>query len=142
MTTGFIVDTDFTALTIEFDDSTLPRYLGGFLFDQVEVSFSEIGPVFSALFDVTAKMDGAEPNPVASLGAGNRATGNSDFFTDPTAAICGRVIFLGRDGGDIGPAQIREVERGIRTVRTYQQDSPGEFEFWRNAAINTGRLEP
>lgn len=82
------------------------------------------------------KDEGAAANPVASLGRNAAATGDGSFFSDPTTAICGPVIFVGAEGEDITLDEIERIKDGIRAARNYRDDYPEEFNLWRNAVYN------
>ncbi len=141
MTKGFLVNPDLTHRIIEFEIEQAAAFLGGMASDRVSVAFQEDGSHYAALYNPQAKAEGAEPNPVASLGRNEFATGNSAFFTDPTAAICGPVIFVDAEGNDIGDEEIERVKNGMRAVNNYREDLPQEFALWRGAVKNLGRLE-
>lgn len=141
MTKGFLVNPDLTHRVIEFELDSAAAFLGGVSADRVSVAFQEDGSQYAALFNANAKAEGAEPNPVASLGRNEAATGNSAFFSDPTTAICGPVLFVDAQGEDITDAEIDKVKHGMRAVRHYRDDYPEEFALWRGAVMNLGRLE-
>lgn len=141
MIKGFLVNPDLTHRTIEFELDAAATFLGGVSSDRVSVAFQEDGTDYAALFNPKAKEEGAEPNPVASLGRNEAATGNSAFFSDPTTAICGSVIFVDAEGNDIRDDEIERVKHGMRAVRHYRDDYPQEFELWRSAVRNLGHLE-
>ncbi|WP_053413206.1 hypothetical protein [Corynebacterium lactis] len=141
MTKGFLVNPDLTHRVIEFELDSAAAFLGGVSTDRVSVAFQEDGSQYAALFNANAKAEGAEPNPVASLGRNEAATGNSAFFSDPTTAICGPVLFVDAQGEDITDAEIDKVKHGMRAVRHYRDDYPEEFALWRGAVMNLGRLE-
>ncbi|WP_448850731.1 hypothetical protein [Corynebacterium sp. 335C] len=136
MITGFLVYPDLTHRTIEFELEHANQFLGGVEDDRVSVAFQEDGTTYAALFNSGAKAEGAEPNPVASLGRKEAETGDSAFFSDPTRAISGPVIFVGAKGDDITEAEIGRVLDGIRAVKAYREDNPQEFGFWRAAVLN------
>ncbi len=140
MITGFLVRPDLTHNIVEFELDSAAQFLGGISQDRVAVAFQEDGTDYAALFNPEARANGAEPNPVASLGRNAAATGNAAFFSDPTAAICGTVIFVGAEGEDIGLDDIRRVKDGIRAVRNYQEDQPEDYHLWRAAVLNMGQL--
>ena len=129
MIKGFLVNPDLTHRIVEFELEAAATFLGGVSSDRVSVAFQEDGVDYAALYNPTAKTEGAEPNPVASLGRNEAATGNSAFFTDPTTAICGTVVFVDAEGED------------MRAVRHYRDDYPEEYALWRAAVRNLGRLE-
>lgn len=141
MIKGFLVNPDLTHRTIEFELDTAAAFLGGAATDRVSVAFQEDGTDYAALYNPHAKAEGAEPNPVASLGRNEAATGNSAFFTDPTTAICGTVIFVDAEGNDIGDEEVARIKNGMRAVRHYRDDFPEEFGLWRAAVRNLGNLE-
>ncbi|MEJ5919125.1 MULTISPECIES: hypothetical protein [unclassified Corynebacterium] len=141
MTTGFLVYPDLTHHKIDFELDHAAQFLGGVVDGRVSVAFQEDGSTYAALYNSAAKDNGAEPNPVASLGRNEAATGNSAFFQDPTTAICGPVIFVDAEGEDISDEEIERVKNGMRAVRHYQDDYPEEFALWRGAVKNLGRLE-
>ena len=140
MITGFLVRPDLTHNLVEFELDSAAQFLGGISQDRVAVAFQEDGTDYAALFNPEAKSNGAEPNPVASLGRNAAATGNAAFFSDPPAAICGTVIFVGAEGEDITLDDIRRVKDGIRAVRNYQEDQPEDYRLWRAAVLNMGQL--
>lgn len=141
MIKGFLVNPDLTHRTIEFELDAAATFLGGVSSDRVSVAFQEDGTDYAALYNPKAKDEGAEPNPVASLGRNEAATGNSAFFSDPTTAICGSVIFVDAEGNDIGDEEIDRIKDGMRAVRHYHDDYPEEFQLWRAAVKNLGHLE-
>lgn len=141
MIKGFLVNPDLTHRIVEFELDAAATFLGGVSSDRVSVAFQEDGADYAALYNPTAKAEGAEPNPVASLGRNEAATGNSAFFTDPTTAICGTVVFVDAEGKDIGDEEIERIKHGMRAVRHYRDDYPEEYALWRAAVRNLGRLE-
>ena len=141
MTTGFLVNPDLTHRVIDFELNSAAQFLGGLATDRVSVAFQEDGSLYAALFNMTAKEQGAEPNPVASMGRNEADTGNASFFQDPTRAICGPVIFVDAEGEDITDEEIERVKHGMRAVRNYRDDYPQEFQLWRSSVMNLGRLE-
>lgn len=136
MTIGYLVNPDLTSRKIEFEVDHAAQFLGRLDSDRVSVAFQEDGTTLAALFSPDAREAGAEPNPVASMAKNEAATGNSAFYTDPTSAICGPVIFVGADGADVTDADIERVEDGIRAARNYREDEPEDFQLWRGAVIN------
>lgn len=139
MTKGFLVNPDLSNRTIEFELDQAAQFLGGVTDDRVAVAFQEDGSTYAALFNAHSREDGAEPNPVASLGRNAAATGNSAFFSDPASAVCGSVIFVGAEGEDVGAQEIERVRDGIRAARNYREDNPEEFGLWRAAVINLAK---
>ncbi|MEJ5927929.1 hypothetical protein WG915_04760 [Corynebacterium sp. H128] len=136
MTLGYLVNPDLTSRKIEFELEQAAQFLGRVESDRVSVAFQEDGTALAALYSPDAREDGSEPNPVASMARNEAATGNSAFYTDPTTAICGPVIFVGVAGEDISDADIERVEHGIRAARNYRADEPEDFQLWRDAVIN------
>ncbi|MEJ5997537.1 hypothetical protein [Corynebacterium sp. H130] len=136
MTIGYLVNPDLTSRKIEFELDHAAQFLGRLDSDRVSVAFQEDGTTLAALYSQDARAEGAEPNPVASMAKNEAATGNSAFYTDPTSAICGPVIFVGADGTDVTDADIERVEDGIRAARNYREDGPEDFKLWRDAVIN------
>ncbi|AJE66635.1 hypothetical protein [Corynebacterium glutamicum] len=136
MTYGFLVNTDLTHRAIDFDLENAAKFLGGADDGRVAVAFQEDGTLYAALYSASAKDEGAAANPVASLGRNAAATGDGSFFSDPTAAICGPVIFVGAEGEDITLDEIERIKDGIRAARNYRDDYPEEFHLWRNAVYN------
>lgn len=136
MTLGYLVNPDLTSRKIEFELDHAAQFLGRIDSDRVSVAFQEDGTTLAALYSPDARAEGAEPNPVASMAKNEAATGNSAFYTDPTSAICGPVIFVGADGTDITKADIEKVEDGIRAARNYRDDEPEDFQLWRGVVIN------
>lgn len=134
MTIGFLVNPDQTHRIIDFELDHAKQFLGGVDSGRVSVAFQEDGSTYVALYSAEARMEGAEPNPVASLGRAEAETGDSAFFTDPIKAVCGSVIFVGAEGGDIGPSEIQRIKKGIEAVQNYITDAPEEFALWRAAA--------
>lgn len=139
MTVGYLVYPDLTSRKIEFEIDQASQFLGRLDNDRVSVAFQEDGRTLVALYSSDAKKEGAEPNPVASMAKNEAATGNSAFFTDPTTAICGPVIFVGADGSDITEEEIGHVEDGIRAARNYKDDEPEDYNLWRGAVLNLNR---
>jgi len=140
MITGFLVRPDLTHHTVEFELEHAAQFLGGVSQDRVAVAFQEDGSDYAALFNPQARDNGAEPNPVASLGRNTSATGNPSFLTDPTSAISGSVIFVGAEGQDIGLDEIRRVKDGVRAVKNYREDNEEDYRLWRAAVLNLGSL--
>lgn len=136
MTKGFLVSPDLTHRRVEFELDHVAQFLGGVVDGRVAVAFQEDGSTYAALYNASAKDEGAHANPVASLGRNAAATGNSSFFTDPSAAVCGPVIFIGAEGEDVGEAEIERIKDGIRAARHYRDDYPEEYALWRNAVYN------
>ncbi|MDU0478753.1 hypothetical protein QVA66_05825 [Staphylococcus chromogenes] len=139
MTAGYLVNPDLTSRKIEFEIEHASQLLGRLDNERVSVAFQEDGRTLAALYSSEAKAEGAEPNPVASMAKNEAATGNSAFFTDPTSAICGPVIFVGADGTDITEAEIEHVNDGIRAARNYREDEPEDYSLWRGAVLNLNR---
>ncbi|AKK02364.1 hypothetical protein [Corynebacterium epidermidicanis] len=139
MTIGYLVNPDLTSRKIEFELEHAAQFLGRVDNERVSVAFQEDGKTLAALYSSDAKSEGAEPNPVASMAKNEAATGNSAFFTDPTSAICGPVIFVGAEGADITDADIERVEDGIRAARNYKEDEPEDYSLWRGAVLNLNR---
>ncbi|GAB2501042.1 hypothetical protein CATRI_02365 [Corynebacterium atrinae] len=140
MITGFLVRPDLTHNSVTFELDQAAQFLGGVNEDRVAVSFQEDGSDYAALFNPEAKANGAEPNPVASLGRQAAATGEGSFLADPARAISGTVIFVGAEGDDIGLEDIRRVKDGIRAVKNYRDDNPEEYGLWRAAVLNLGEF--
>lgn len=136
MTIGYLVNPDLTSRKIEFELEHAAQFLGRLDNDRVSVAFQEDGNTLAALFSPDARAEGAEPNPVASMARNEAAIGNSAFYTDPTTAICGPVIFVGAEGTDVSQDDIQRVEDGIRAARNYRDDEPKDFKLWRDAVIN------
>lgn len=136
MTKGFLVNPDLTHRPLEFELESVAQFLGGADDARVSVAFQEDGNTYAALYNSEARALGAHANPVASLGRREAATGDSAFFSDPTTAICGPVIFIGSEGEDVGDAEIERIRNGIRAAKHYRDDYPQEFLLWRNAVYN------
>lgn len=137
MTRGYLVQPDLTAKAIEFDIDNAAEYIGGTAEDRVAVAFQQRENATLAALHMTHEQgDGVEPNAVASMAKSEAATGNSAFFTDPTTAVIGPVIFVGPEGEDISFAQIALVDDGIRAVKNYMEDEPEDYALWRAAALN------
>ncbi|MFH0411149.1 hypothetical protein ACG98H_03410 [Corynebacterium sp. L4756] len=141
MMTGFLVNPDLTRRKIEFELEHANQFLGGATEDRVAVSFQDDGTLYAALFSAEAKADGAEPNPVASLARNHAGTGNSAFLQDPYRAICGSVIFVDAEGGEVTDEIIDGVENSVRAVKNYREDNEEEYILWRAAVLNSGRQE-
>lgn len=139
MTAGYLVNPDLTSRKIEFEIEQASQFLGRLDNDRVSVAFQEDGRTLAALYSSDAKAKGAEPNPVASMAKNEAATGNAAFFTDPTSAICGPVIFVGADGTDITADEMSHVDDGIRAVRNYKEDEAEDYALWRGAVLNLNR---
>lgn len=139
MTIGYLVNPDLTCRKIEFELDHAAQFLGRIDSDRVSVAFQEDGTTLAALYSPDARAEGAEPNPVASMAKNEAATGNSAFYTDPTSAICGPVIFVGADGTDVTEKEIEHVENGIRAARHYRDDEPEDFQLWRGAVKNLAK---
>ncbi|WP_276651815.1 hypothetical protein [Corynebacterium vitaeruminis] len=140
MTRGFLVNPDLTHRLIDFELAHAQQFLGGVTDGRLSVAFQEDGTTYAAMYSASAKKEGAEPNPVASLGRSEAETGDSAFFTDPVRAVCGPVIFVGAEGGDITENDIHRIKDGMRAVRNYMEDLPEEYALWRGAVKNLGRL--
>ena len=137
MPRGYLVQPDLTAKAIEFEIDDAAQYIGGTAEDRVAVAFQQRENATLAALHMTHEQgDGVEPNAVASMAKNEAATGNSAFFTDPTAAVIGPVIFVGPEGEDISFEQIALVDDGIRAVKNYMEDEPEDFALWRAAALN------
>ena len=119
MITGSLVRPDLTHKTVEF--AGLRRAFLGGLSQTVSPWRSRDGTDYAACS--TRRPVTARANPVASSAAA-AATGDASFFSDPTAAICGTVIFVGAEGEDIGLDDIRRVKDGIRAVRNCLASRP------------------
>lgn len=142
MTRGYLVQPDLTAKAIEFDIDNAAEYIGGTAEDRVAVAFQQRENATLAALHMTHEQgDGVEPNAVASMAKSEAATGNSAFFTDPTTAVIGPVIFVGPEGEDISFAQIALVDDGIRAVKNYMEDEPEDYALWRAAALNLPEAE-
>lgn len=141
MINGFLVSPDHTHRTVSITKEDAAELLGSSAIEKIKVAFNDEGPALLALVDPEARRDGAEPNPTASLGKNQEATGNPAFYTDPTAAIYGSVIFVGIEGEgegvvDISESSIELVKDGMRAAASYREDQSEEYMLWRNAAIN------
>lgn len=139
MTNGFLVNPDYTYEAVSFEQGNFDELLGGSDVERIRVSFTEEGPTLLAIVNQAAKGNGGQPNPIASLGKNQEATGNSAFFTDPTAAIYGPVIVVGagsEEGTDITEEEIESVKDGIRAAENYREDQSEEYTLWYNAASN------
>ena len=123
MITGFLVRPDLTHNIVEFELDSAAQFLGGLGQDRVAVAFQEDGTDYAALFNPEAKANGAEPNPVASLGRNAAATGDAAFFSDPTAAICGTVIFVGAEVSMTSVASRTASVRCGPTARTSRRST-------------------
>ncbi|APT84087.1 hypothetical protein [Corynebacterium aquilae] len=141
MTFGYLVHPDLTSRAIDFEIDDASKYFGELKGERVAVAFQEDGSSFAALYSAAAAAAGAEPNPVASMGRNEAETGNSAFFSDPTRAICGVVIFVGHEGEDISKEDIAKIDDGIRAAKHYRQDFPQEYALWRNAVLNMHAAE-
>lgn len=141
MPTGFLVSPDLSHRPVNFELEHANEFLGGVTDDRVSVAFQEDGTTFAALHSPEAKVRGVEPNPVASLGRNEAATGNSAFLADPTTAISGPVVFIGTEGRDIGLDDIERIRDGIRAVGTYREDNGDEYRYWWAAVLNLGRFD-
>ncbi len=141
MITGFLVSPDLTHRSVVFELEQANQFLGGVTDERVSVSFQEDGTKFAALYNPDAKSRRAEPNPVASLGRNEAATGNSAFLADPVNAISGPVVFIGAEGQDIALDEIERIKNGIRAVRTYREDNGQEYRLWRAAVLNLGTFQ-
>lgn len=138
MITGYLVNPDLTARTIEFELEHANQFLGGTTEDRVSVAFQEDGSTYAALFNPNAKAEGAEPNPVASLARNAADTGNSAFLQDPIRSICGPVIFVHAEGEEESVDRVlKAVDLGIRAVKNYRDDNPDEYALWRAAVMNS-----
>lgn len=141
MTKGFLVNPDLTSRLVEFELEHVAMFLGGADDARVAVAFQEDGSVYVALYNAQAKEEGAAANPVASLGRNAAATGNAAFFSDPAAAVCGPVIFVGAEGQDVDEAEIERINDGIRAAKNYRDDFPEEFQLWRRAVYNLRNMD-
>jgi hypothetical protein len=141
MIIGFLVNPDLTRRKIEFELEHANQFLGGATEDRVAVAFQEDGSLYAALFNAEAKVEGAEPNPVASLARNTADTGNPSFLQDPLRAISGPVIFVESEGGDVTDEIIDGVENSVRAVENYREDNEEEYRLWRAAVLNSGRAE-
>ncbi|GAB3072447.1 hypothetical protein [Corynebacterium aquatimens] len=135
---GLLVNPDLTFHRIVFDLDDANQFLGPVVNEPVHVAFERQGAIYDAFFSPDAKENRAEPNPVASMAKATAATDNPRFLQDPTAAISGPVIFLGRDGHSIDDEIVEAIKNTIRAVRHYKDDNAEEFELWRNAVLNLG----
>ncbi|MBV7282003.1 MULTISPECIES: hypothetical protein [unclassified Corynebacterium] len=138
MPRGLLVHPDSSSQLITFELEDAAAYLGADG-QRVSVTFRDDGTTVAALYAAAAASEGAEPNPVASMGRQEATTGNSAFLTDPTNAVCGPVLFVGADGSDISDDDIEQVRSGIRAVDNYRQDEPEDYALWRAAVLNLGR---
>lgn len=83
MTVGYLVNPDLTSRKITFELDSASQFLGVLENDRVSVAFQDSGESFAALYSRAAKQEGAAPNPVASMGKNEAATGNARFFHRP-----------------------------------------------------------
>lgn len=135
---GLLVNPDLTFHRIVFDLDDANQFLGPVVNEGVRVAFEQDGPVYEAFYSPEAKERSAEPNPVASMARNTAATENPSFLQDPSTAISGPVIFVGRGGKSIDDDVVEEIKNTIRAVRNYRQDNEEEYQLWRNAVLNLG----
>ncbi len=135
---GFLVNPDLTYHRIVFDMDSANQFLGPVVRDSVRVSFVNHENEYEAIFSPEARENRAEPNPVASMARNTAATDNPNFLQDPSTAISGPVIFMGRGGHSIDDEIVNEIKQAIRAVRHYRDDNEEEFGLWRNAVLNLG----
>lgn len=135
---GLLVNPDLTFHRIVFDLDDANQFLGPVVNEPVNVSFARQGEVYDAYFSPEAKLNRAEPNPVASMAKAVAATDNPRFLQDPGAAISGPVIFIGRDGHSIDDEIVEAIKTTIRAARNYKNDNTEEYDLWRNAVLNMG----
>lgn len=135
---GLLVNPDLTFHRIVFDLDDANQFLGPVVNEGVRVGFEQDGPVYEALYSPEAKERSAEPNPVASMARNTAATANPSFLQDPSTAISGPVIFVGRGGKSIDDDVVEEIKNTIRAVRNYREDNEEEYQLWRNAVLNLG----
>lgn len=76
--------------------------------------------------------------PPYTLARNTAATDNPSFLQDPSTAISGPVIFVGRGGKSIDDDVVEETKNTIRAVRNYREDNEEEYQLWRNAVLNLG----
>lgn len=141
MTNGILVNPDLSTRPVSFDDTQLAELLGGSTTEHVAVSFDEGQDGLVAIVNSAPNAGLEEPNAFASLGKNHANTGNSAFFSDPTAAITGPVIVVSGSVdavSDITEAGQEQVEEGLRATANYREDYPQEFQLWHNAAMNLG----
>lgn len=139
MITGLLVNPDLTYREIEFELEHASQFLGGATEERVSVAFQEDGSTYAALFNASAKAEGAEPNPVASLARSAAEVADSAFLQDPVRAISGPVIFVESEGGNITPDIVEGIQNSIRAVKNYREDNEEEYRLWRAAVINSGK---
>ena len=135
---GFMVNPDLTYRRIIFNADAANQFLGPVVHETVRVAFVQQDNQFDAVFSPEARENCALPNPLASMALNTATTDNPDFLTDPTNAISGPVIFLGRGGKSIDDDIVEQIKQAIRAVRNYREDNPEEFQLWQNAVLNMG----
>ena len=138
---GFLVNPDLTYRRIIFDIDHASQFLGPVVLEGVRVAFSQNDTQYEAIYSPQARENRAAPNPVASMAANLAATDNANFLQDPTSAIAGPVIFVGRDGHSIDDDIVDQIKQAIRAVRHYRDDNPEEYELWHNAVLNMGTVQ-
>ncbi|MBN9644052.1 hypothetical protein ACFSSC_01985 [Corynebacterium mendelii] len=135
MTKALLVEPDLSARDIDVDPTNMAPLFGD-ANARVSVAFDGDGTGIAAVYGTDARQQGGQPNPVASMAKNRAATGNAAFFTDPTNAICGPVVFIGADGHDLSDSEAGEVADGIRAVANYIDDQPEEYRLWHEAVMN------
>ena len=138
---GFLVNPDLTYRRIIFDIDHASQFLGPVVLEGVRVAFSQNDTQYEAIYSPQARENRAAPNPVASMAANLAATDNANFLQDPTSAISGPVIFVGRDGHSIDDDIVDQIKQAIRAVRHYKGDNPEEYNLWHNAVLNMGTVQ-
>lgn len=135
---GFLVNPDLTYRRIVFDIDDANQFLGPVVNETVEVAFVQQDNLFDAIYSPEARENCALPNPVASMAKNQAATDNANFLQDPTNAISGPVIFVGRGGQSVDDEIVEQIKQAIRAVRNYIEDNAEEYELWQNAVRNMG----
>ncbi|RAV32125.1 hypothetical protein [Corynebacterium heidelbergense] len=140
MARSLLVTPELDVREMDVDLSQAPELLGGSAGGRLHVAFVESGQHIAAVYseDAMNKPD-AEPNPLASMGRNESDTGNARFLSDPTRAIAGPVLFVGREGEDLTDEEVESVHNGIRAVENYRADNPEEFQLWHDAVLNLHR---
>ena len=144
MTTGYLVNPDFSTEIVEFNTDTEAAQLIGAPVENIErshVVFSRpnLDPMVM-IFSRAARETHGEPNPVSTLGREERKLGDASFLINPTATKYGPAIFLGVGGASMTEEDKRDIESGIQAAKNYLQDNPRDAELWRNASINLPNL--
>ena len=135
---GLLVNPDLTYHRIVFDLDDANQFLGPVVRESVEVAFVQQDNEFEAYYSPQARENRAAPNPLASMARNQAATDNPNFLTDPSTAISGPVIFMGRHGKSIDDDIVEQIKQAIRAVRNYKVDNAEEYELWYNAVLNMG----